>query len=271
MLRTVRAARYVLPFREGGSVPALVEGDDLGLYVVKLRGAAQGEKALIAELISGELGRAMGLPIPELVAIDLHRDLAAGELDPEINAPLEASAGINIGMDFLPGSITYDPIARFRPDSMLAARTVVFDSFVANVDRTPRNTNLLVWHKKLWLIDHGASLYFHHGWEPKDRLDGSRDPFTMVRHHVLMAAPSVLAPSTAVAAIDAAADHLKRSITAEVIQRIANDIPETLLDRDASFPDVTAHRMAYRAWLEARLEALPIIVEEVQRARAERF
>ena len=174
MLRVVRAARYVLPFREGGSVPALVEGDDSGMYVVKLRGAGQGVKALIAELVSGELARAAGLAVPEIVLVDLDEGIAASEPDPELAEPLEKSVGLNVGLDYLPGSITFDPVADNGPDAATASRIVLFDAFVANVDRTPRNTNpALVARSPAWLIDHpGASLYFHHGWGPDDRLEG---------------------------------------------------------------------------------------------------
>ena len=192
-LRVVQAARYVLPFREGGSVPALVEADDLGMYVVKLRGAGQGPKALIAELIAGELARAAGLSVPEIVLVDLARPIAASEPDPEIAEPLERSVGINLGLDYLPGSITFDPVADRRPDAGVASRVVLFDAFVANVDRTPRNPNLLTWHGGLWLIDHGASLYFHHGWGPGDPLEGSRDPFVEIRDHVLLRVASARA------------------------------------------------------------------------------
>src|SRR5215475_2217216 len=176
-MRTVRAIRYVLPFREGGSVPALVEADDLGLYVVKLRGAGQGVKALLAELVAGELARAAGLAVPEIVLVELDRALAE---------PLEASAGTNLGLDFLPGSATFDPVADPAPDPALASRVVLFDAFVVNVDRTPRNPNILSWHARMWLIDHGAALYFHHGWSPGEEIDGSQDPFREIKDHVLL-------------------------------------------------------------------------------------
>src|SRR4051794_18041434 len=145
-MRSVRAVRYVMPFREGGSVPALVEADDLGLYVVKLRGAGQGPKALIAELVSGELARHAGFAVPEIVLVELDRALSDSERDPEIGGPLEASAGLNLGLDYLPGSITFDPVAGPVPDARTASRAVLFDAFVANVDRTPRNPNVLIWH-----------------------------------------------------------------------------------------------------------------------------
>jgi hypothetical protein len=211
-MRTVRAVRYVLPLREGGSVPALVEADDLGLYVVKLRGAGQGPKALVAELITGELARAVGLPVPELVLVDLDVRLASAEPD----------------------------------------------AFTLNVDRTPRNPNLLVWHRKLWLIDHGASLYFHHGWGPSHPLEATDDPFHEVRQHVLLSWASALP--------DAAA-HLQAVLIGQVFARILAEVPDAWLDADRSWPDADAHRAAYVSWLERRLAALPALLEEAQRAR----
>src|SRR5919107_999099 len=162
-LRTVRCTRYVTPLREGGSLPAIVEADDDGLYVVKFRGAGQGPRALIAELVAGELGRQLGLPVPEIVYV---------------------------GLDFLPGSIAYDPAAPHRPGADLASRIVWFDAYVTNVDRTPRNTNLLLWHHRLWLIDHGAALYFHHAWTDIDQR--SKDPFRLIKEHILLPFASVL-------------------------------------------------------------------------------
>ena len=259
MLRTVQAARYVMPFREGGSVPALVEGDDLGLYVVKLRGAGQGAKALIAELVAGELARAAGLDVPELVLVELDRALAASEPDPELCAPLEASAGLNLGLDYLPGSITFDPVVGPAPGARTASRVVLFDAFVANVDRTPRNANLLVWHARPWLIDHGASLYFHHGWGPAERLSGALDPFAEVRHHVLLRWASELGEAAA---------HLRATLTGDVIGRIVQAIPESWLAVDSAFAGEADHRAAYVGWLRARVEALPILLEEASRARA---
>lgn len=260
MLRTVHAARYVLPFREGGSVPALVEGDDLGLYVVKLRGASQGVATLIAELVSGELARAAGLRVPELVFVDLARELAASEPDPEICAPLEASAGLNLGLDYLPGSITFDPVADPAPDAAVASRIVLFDAFVTNIDRTPRNPNLLSWHRDLWLIDHGASLYFHHGWGPADRREGSADPFAETRSHVLLGYAGDLGRAAA---------HLEATFTGALFDTILSALPAEWLD--ALQPGGAEElRAGYGAWLRARLEALPVILEEAERARAER-
>jgi hypothetical protein len=259
MLRVVRAARYVLPFREGGSVPALVEGDDMGMYVVKLRGAGQGAKALVAELVSGELGRALGLPVPELVLVDLDATIAASEPDPELAEPLERSVGYNIGLDFLPGSITFDPVADPAPDTATASRTVLFDAFVLNVDRTPRNPNLLSWHGGLWLIDHGASLYFHHGWGPNDRLTASRDPFAEVRHHVLLPWASTL---------HEAAGEQTAMLTNEVLTRVVQEIPASWLGSGGDSADEELDRDAYVRWLRARRAAIPLLVEEAERARA---
>ena len=161
-LRTVSATRYVTPLNEGGSLPGLVEADDDGLYVLKFRGAGQGPKALVAEVIAGELARALGLRVPELVLVELDPLLGRAEPDPEIQELLLASAGLNLGVDYLPGSLTFNPAAGLPPTAELAARVVWFDALVTNVDRTPQNPNILVWHRALWLIDHGAALYFHH-------------------------------------------------------------------------------------------------------------
>lgn len=259
MPRLVHAARYVLPFREGGSVPALVEGDDLGMYVVKLRGAGQGAKALVAEWVSGELARAAGLAVPEIVLVDIDRAIADSEPDPELAEPLEKSVGRNLGLDYLPGSITFDPVADPAPDATTASCIVLFDSFVLNVDRTARNPNLLSWHGRLWLIDHGASLYVHHGWGPAAPLDGSRDPFAQVRTHVLLRWASALG--------DAAA-RLHAALTPDVFARVVADVPAEWLAPDDPFGGDAPHRAAYVDWLRARREALPLFLEEAERARA---
>src|SRR5215510_11563425 len=162
-MRTVNASRYVTPLREGGSLPAIIEADDEGMYVLKFRGAGQGTKALIAELVAGEIARAIGLPVPEIVFVDLDPELARTEPDPEIQDLIRASAGLNLALDYLPGAMTFDPVAD-QPAAEIASAIVWFDAYVTNVDRTPRNTNMLMWHRRLWLIDHGATLYFHHAW-----------------------------------------------------------------------------------------------------------
>jgi hypothetical protein len=259
MPRLVRAARYVLPFREGGSVPALVEGDDLGMYVVKLSGAGQGAKALIAEWVSGELARALGLAVPELVLVDVDHAIADSEPDPELAEPLEKSVGLNLGLDYLPGSITFDPLADPAPDAATASRVVLFDAFVLNVDRTPRNPNLLSWHGRLWLIDHGASLYMHHGWEPATRLEAAGDPFVEVRQHVLLGWASALS--------DAAA-HLQATLTEDLFARVVHDLPAPWLAVDDAFGGDARHRAAYVDWLRARRESIPALREEAERARA---
>jgi hypothetical protein len=259
-VRTVRAVRYVLPFRQGGSVPALVEADDLGFYVVKLRGAAQGHKALVAEVIAGELARAAGLHVPEVVLVDLDPKIAESEPDPEISWSLERSGGLNVGLDYLPGSITFDAAAKgFQPDATTASLTVLFDAFVANVDRTPRNANLLQWHKRLWLIDHGAALYFHHGWGPSARLEGADDPFPQTNQHVLLKWAS---------ALDAAASTLAATMVPALFARVVAEIPASWLPPEDGFVDVEDHRAAYADWLAARARALPIMLEEAKRAHA---
>ena len=242
-------------------MPALVEADDLGLYVVKLRGAAQGAKALVAELVAGELARAAGLLVPEIVLVDVDAKLAESEPDPELAAPLEASAGLNLGLDYLPGSITFDPVARLAPDATTASRLVLFDAFVTNVDRTARNANLLQWHSRLWLIDHGASLYFHHGWRDDDRLDGVADVFAESADHVLLRWASEL---------DAAAAFLAGVLTEPLLERGVAEIPEAWLDPHDGFADVAAHRAAYVSWLRERVVAMPVYLEEAKRARSRR-
>jgi hypothetical protein len=182
VMRTVTATRYVTPLREGGSLPALVEADDDGLYVVKFRGAGQGPKALAAEIVGGEIARSLDLPVPELVLVDIDPQLAGAEPDPEIQDLLDASAGINVGLDFLPGALPFSP-AR-PPAADMAADVVWLDALLLNVDRTPRNPNLLRWHGRTWLIDHGAALYVHHGGGDVLATAGSR--FPAIRDHVLL-------------------------------------------------------------------------------------
>lgn len=259
MLRTVRAVRYVQPFRQGGSVPALVEADDLGLYVVKLRGASQGAEALVAELVCGELARAMGLLVPELVYVELDRSLAESEPDPELNRPLEKSAGLNLGLDYLPGSVNFDRAVGRAVDATTASRMVFLDAFALNMDRTTRNPNLLRWHGRVWLIDHGAALYFHHGWSPATALEGSDDVFVEIKDHVLLRYATELA---------AAAEHLRANCTNDRVTEIVAAIPEDWLTAAHGFVDVAAHRAAYVAWLMARLDHVPSILAEAEKAHA---
>ena len=183
-LQRIEATRYVTPLREGGSLPALVEASDDGLYVLKFRGAGQGRKALVAEVVAGELARALGFTVPELALVELDAALGKAEPDPEIQDLLAASVGLNLGVDFLPGALPFSPAAGPPPDGSLAAEIVWFDAFVTNVDRTAKNTNLLLWHGRLWLIDHGAALYFHHAAE---RAAGhERTAFPAIAEHVLL-------------------------------------------------------------------------------------
>ncbi len=241
VLRTVTATRYVTPLREGGSLPGLVEADDDGLYVLKFRGAGQGPKALAAEIVAGELARGLGLPVPELVLMELDPELAAAEPDPEIQDLIRASAGLNLGMDFLPGSLPYSPA--LPPDPELAAAVVWLDALVENIDRTPRNPNLLRWHGNLWLIDHGAALYVHHG--TGDPLEQAARPFPAIRDHVLL--PAAGSIETADAAL------APRARPAEAA---------------ALIPDGWADGDRYAAHLERRLEAPRAWMEEAERARA---
>lgn len=255
-MRTVVVTRYVTPLREGGSVPAIVEADDEGMYVIKFRGAGQGPKALIAELIAGEIGRAAGLPVPEIVLIELDPDLARTEPDAEIQELIRASAGLNVALDYLPGAITFDPVV-MKPDAALASAVVWFDAFVTNVDRTARNTNMLVWHRKLNLIDHGAALYFHHSWN--QYLERSRDAFPMIRDHVLLPFAG---------ALEQAHETMLARITPEVIHAIVALIPDALLRGDATFSSAAEYREAYAEYLLRRLQAPHLFFQEVTRARS---
>jgi len=254
-MRTVNAARYVTPLREGGSLPAIIEADDDGMYVLKFRGAGQGTKALIAELISGELARAAGLLVPELVFVNLDPEIAKTEPDPEIQDLIRASGGLNLGLDYLPGSVMFDAVAE-KPDADLASRIVWFDAYVTNVDRTPRNANMLMWHRKLWLIDHGASLYFHHAWTDMDQR--SKDPFTLIKHHILLPFAS---------AIEDADKTMTAAIDEEVIRGIVHLVPDEWMEGDSPFSTNAENRQAYVDYLTRRLDEPRNFVEEAMRAR----
>src|ERR1700739_3235499 len=182
MLRTAKATRYVVPLREGGSLPAIVEADDLGLYVVKFRGAGQGILALIAELLAGEIGRVLGRRVPEIVFMEIDAALGRNEPDYEIRQLLKASTGVNLALDYLPGSPMLDSAARDAAGADEASMLVWFDAYTQNIDRRPRNANLLVWHRKLYPIDHGAALFFHHDWTSREKKIAS--PFTDIEHHI---------------------------------------------------------------------------------------
>ena len=248
--------RYVTPLREGGSLPAIVEAADDGMYVLKFRGAGQGPRALIAELVSGELARALGLPVPEIVFAELHPDLARTEPDPEIHALILDSAGLNLALDYLPGSVTFDPLVN-RLDADLASRIVWFDSFVTNVDRTARNTNMLMWHRRPWLIDHGATLYAHHApeWQAGDARP--RDPFAMIKSHVLRRR------ATELLQVDAA---MAEVLTGALIAAIVEWIPDAWLTAGDTGQDVAAQRAVYVRYLTERLTAPRTFVQEAARA-----
>ena len=255
ILRSATASRYVTPLREGGSLPAIVEADDEGLYVIKFRGAGQGPRALIAELVAGEIARLAGLPIPEIVFMELSADLARTEPDAEIQSLIRASAGLNLALDYLPGSVTYSSLL-FEPDTRLASSIVWFDAFVCNVDRTARNVNMLIWHRRLWLIDHGAALYFHHAWAQGERHAGN--PFKMVKDHVFLSRADELAQ------VDRAMHSV---LSGERLGEIVALIPESWLPDDPGFRSKERQRQAYLDFLLARLASSAVFVEEAQRAR----
>lgn len=256
-LRTVCTTRYVTPLREGGSLPAIVEADDLGLYVLKFRGAGQGVLALVAELIAGEIGHALGLPIPELVFANVDEALGRNEGDPEIRELLQASVGLNLALDYLPGSVMFDPAAGDTVDSRLASATVWFDAFITNVDRTPRNTNLLCWHKKVYLIDHGAALYFHHDW--RDVEARARTTFPAIREHVLLPWSSQ---------IREVGDELRSQLSTGLFASILAQVPDAWLPPEPGITTAQQKRDAYVKYLSERLSAAPIFVEEALNARA---
>ncbi len=248
-MRTVAATRYVTPLREGGSLPALVEADDDGLYVLKFRGAGQGRKALVAEVVAGELARALELPVPELVLVELDPAIGRAEPDPEIQDLLLASAGTNLGVDFLPGALPFSPAAGPEPEPDFAAEVVWLDALVTNVDRTPQNPNLLWWHRRLWLIDHGASLYWHHA--SPHPVDHERGRFEAIRDHVLMPYASSIVQADA---------RLTPRTTPEQLAAVAAAVPAVWLHGDD--PQV------YVDYLSRRLEAPRRFVEEAEDARA---
>jgi hypothetical protein len=252
MLSTVTATRYVTPLREGGSLPGLVEADDDGLYVVKFRAAGQGLKALVAEVIVGELARAAGLPVPEIVLVSLAAELGRTEPDPEINELVTGSAGLNCGIDFLPGALDYDPARAGSLDALRASEVVWLDAFTTNVDRTPRNPNLLVWHRETWLIDHGAALYQHHS--GRDLVGRAREPFPLIAEHVLLPLASALREADA---------RMSARLDADAVAAAVALVPDDWLG-----PSPDAVRQEYIAYLCARLAAPRPFVDEAEAARA---
>ena len=257
MLRTTRATRYVIPLREGGSLPAIVEADDLGLYVVKFRGAGQGILSLIAELLAGEIGRALGLRVPEIVFMQIDPALGRNDPDYEIRQLLKASPGLNLALDYLPGSTMFDPAARDTAPVDEASMLVWFDAFTQNIDRTPRNANLLVWHRKLHPIDHGAALFFHHDWPTMQQKITS--PFPQIKDHILLPWAKD---------IRGAAASARQRLTKPVLAGIVDLIPEEWLSAipDAVSPD--DRRAGYMQFFTERLAASAAFEEEAIRAQS---
>ncbi|MGW7358227.1 HipA family kinase [Streptomyces sp. NPDC054802] len=247
MLKEVTATRYVTPLREGGSLPGIVEADDLGTYVMKFTGAGQGRKTLVAEVVCGQLGRRLGLRVPELVTMQLDPVIGLSEPDQEVQELLKASGGLNLGMDFLPGSLGFDPLA-YEVDAAQAGRVVWFDALINNVDRSWRNPNMLVWHGDLWLIDHGATMIWHHNWpgaaasvtKPYDASDHALAPF----------GPDIAA----------AAAELAPRVTEELLGEVVADVPDEWLAGEPGFDSADALR---RAYVEALLPRAATIHERI--------
>lgn len=254
-LRTVNTIRYVTPLREGGSLPAIAEADDGFLYVLKFRGAGQGVKALIADLIGGEVARAVGLKVPEIVFASLDEAFGRTEPDEEIQDLLKASTGLNLGIHYLSGAIMYDP-AVTKIDALLASTIVWLDCLLTNVDRTVRNTNMLMWQKQLWVIDHGAALYFHHSWQNWE--EQAVRPFVLIKDHVL------LAWASEIEAVDA---ELRKILTPAVIKTIVGLVLDEWLADNPFVQSAKEGREVYRQFLERRIGASDIFVKEALYAR----
>lgn len=253
-LRTVNVTRYVTPLREGGSLPAIAEADDGFLYVLKFRGAGQGAKALIAELIGCEIARTLGLKVPEVVFANLDEAFGRTEPDEEIQDLLKASAGLNLALHYLQGAITFDPSITII-GARLASQIVWLDCLLTNVDRTARNTNMLTWHKELWLIDHGASLYFHHSWH--NWLEQAKRPFVQVKDHVL------LPWATKLEEVDA---EFQAILTDGCIQAIVALIPDEWLTKEGAFKSPVEYRAAYAQFLLIRVSNSEIFIKGAQNA-----
>ncbi len=256
-IRSVVATRYVTPLREGGSLPALIEADDDGLYVLKFRGAGQGPKVLVAELIAGEIARTLGLRMPEIVIVEVDPQLGRAEPDEEIQDLLRASIGANLGLDYLPGSLGFDPTGDRPPPPDEAADIVWLDSLVTNVDRTARNPNLLTWHGQTWLIDHGAALYLQHG--TVELADLAERPFRMIGEHVLL--------PHAASIIDAGARLAPRLDEAEMA-RIVAMVPDGWLVNGEETVTVDESRARYAEYLTRRLRYSAEFSAEAESARA---
>jgi hypothetical protein len=260
MVKTVSATRYLTPLREGGSLPAIVEANDGEMYVMKFAGAGQGVKALIAELVAGELAREVGLPMPELAFITLDESLGPSEPDTEIHDLLQASVGLNLGLRYLPKAFSYNLLLQPAPDPDLASAIVWFDAYVTNMDRTPQNVNLLIWKGGLWLIDHGSALYFHHNMN--NLTNRHLKPFPYIENHTL------LSFATALWVQD---DLLRRRLTDQAIERIVDLIPGAWLGGEPAFEHITDHRRVYSDYLINRRDASHVFVEEAENARTKRL
>jgi hypothetical protein len=263
MLERHSAIRYLVPLREGGSLPAVIDTDGGGLYVVKFRGAGQGARALLAELIVGLIARAAGLPVPEIALVDLDDSFARTERDPEIQDILRGSQGVNVGLRYLAGAFNFDPLAVRDVDPHLSSRIVWLDALTSNIDRTARNPNLLVWSDDVWLIDHGAALYFHHNWASVDATS-AHSPFAAIAGHLLLEHAE---------AIEQADRDMSELVTTELIVSILEAIPDELyMDAPAGtappFASAAENREAYRTYFERRLASPRAFVEEAVRARA---
>lgn len=254
-IRTVDVVQYIKPLREGGSLPAIVKADDEFLYVLKFRGAGQGKRALIAELLGGELARAIGLKVPEIVFMNLDDSFSKTEPDEEIQDLLKFSVGLNLGLHFLSGAIVYDPLVSIA-DAMTASKVVVLDSMISNIDRTAKNTNLLNWHKELWLIDHGSSFYFHHNWETwKTHLNRT---FPAIKDHVLLDRATHLTE---------AALEIRQLLDGDGIAQIVSKIPDDWLFDTSLAMTVNEMRAAYVEFIETRLSNIDVLVKEAEDAR----
>ncbi|TXE19646.1 aminotransferase class I and II [Psychroserpens burtonensis] len=254
-IRTVNVVQYINPLREGGSLPAIVKADDGFLYVLKFRGAGQGKKALIAELLGGELARALGLKIPELVFMNLDDSLSKTEPDEEIQDLLKFSVGLNLGLHFLSGAITYDPLV-FEVDAMTASKVVLLDSLISNIDRTAKNTNLLHWNKELWIIDNGASFYFHHNWATWE--NHLTRTFPLIKDHVLLKNASHL---------EEASKDITDVLSQHVIRDIISKIPEEWLLEESNTLSPNEIRAAYATYLNVKLNRIHTLVKEAEDAR----
>jgi hypothetical protein len=249
--RRVHLTRYITPLREGGSMPAIAEADDGFNYVVKFKGAGQGSKALIAELIGGEIARVIGLKVPELVFVDLDEAFGRTEPDEEIQDLLKASTGLNLALHYLSGAITYDPVVK-QLDELSASKIVWLDALLMNMDRTARNTNMLMWRNELWLIDHGAALYFHHSGNVWD--DKAKQSFALIKNHVLLKQAKQ---------IEKVSGELTQLLNKEIISNIINQIPDVWLESDLIYSSVVEQRLAYGNYLMNRIQHADIFVKEV--------